>query len=500
MMFCHECQDEWYRDMHGLTCPECGSDFTEIIEEGNDPRDAEMHDIHDFLAHHRGHVHDDDDDDNDSMPSLEDPSPAPPGILNSLRGASDDPDEQDISNLQFRQVGPGRFAVTGTYVRTMPASPPPPGGNHGTGLIGGVTSLLTSLIGGGRNAQQDPTGAPNADSSTQNTTGGQGTPGVASFSGTMPGGHRFTYTAGARLHPRDPNNPGPFVEPVDELQNVLVGLMAAFGEQPIHPPHPHVHHGDHVHPLSPVNPMMQLIAQMFPVGNGQFGDAVYSQEALDRIITQLMEQNASSNAPGPATQSDIENLPRKPVTMEMLGSDGRADCSICMEEVIVGEEVAFLPCTHWFHHPCIAAWLGEHDTCPHCRKGISKKAEAGEGGSGGQGGSGSRGQGQQSENQPGNQSHDQTQQQHAGNEISEDAAYHIPGSFHTHTHPTTTGGAGTSGNPYTLPSSPPAASSNPFADPHTSGAGSSATAEGDSSQGGGITDRVRRSLFGPPSR
>jgi Zn finger protein HypA/HybF involved in hydrogenase expression len=31
MMFCHECNDEWYRDEHGLTCPECGSDFTEIV-------------------------------------------------------------------------------------------------------------------------------------------------------------------------------------------------------------------------------------------------------------------------------------------------------------------------------------------------------------------------------------------------------------------------------------------------------------------------------------
>jgi E3 ubiquitin-protein ligase RNF115/126 len=31
MMFCHECADEWYRDQHGLTCPECGSDFTEIV-------------------------------------------------------------------------------------------------------------------------------------------------------------------------------------------------------------------------------------------------------------------------------------------------------------------------------------------------------------------------------------------------------------------------------------------------------------------------------------
>ena len=31
MMFCHECADEWYRDEHGLSCPECGSDFTEIV-------------------------------------------------------------------------------------------------------------------------------------------------------------------------------------------------------------------------------------------------------------------------------------------------------------------------------------------------------------------------------------------------------------------------------------------------------------------------------------
>jgi E3 ubiquitin-protein ligase RNF115/126 len=31
MMFCHECADEWYRDEHGLTCPECHSDFTEIV-------------------------------------------------------------------------------------------------------------------------------------------------------------------------------------------------------------------------------------------------------------------------------------------------------------------------------------------------------------------------------------------------------------------------------------------------------------------------------------
>jgi Zn finger protein HypA/HybF involved in hydrogenase expression len=31
MMFCHECHDEWYRDERGIICPECGSEFTEIV-------------------------------------------------------------------------------------------------------------------------------------------------------------------------------------------------------------------------------------------------------------------------------------------------------------------------------------------------------------------------------------------------------------------------------------------------------------------------------------
>lgn len=30
-VFCHECQSEWPRVDHGLTCPSCGSEFTEIV-------------------------------------------------------------------------------------------------------------------------------------------------------------------------------------------------------------------------------------------------------------------------------------------------------------------------------------------------------------------------------------------------------------------------------------------------------------------------------------
>ena len=125
--------------------------------------------------------------------------------------------------------------------------------------------------------------------------------------------------------------------------------------------------------MPPTHPLLHLFSSLGMMGgSGQMGDFVYSQEGLDRIITQLMEQTATSNAPGPATQQDIDSLPRRTVDEEMLGAEHKAECSICMDEVNIGEEVTMLPCKHWFHHPCVSAWLQEHDTCPHCRKGITK--------------------------------------------------------------------------------------------------------------------------------
>lgn len=100
------------------------------------------------------------------------------------------------------------------------------------------------------------------------------------------------------------------------------------------------------------------------------GDAVYSQEELDRVISQLVDQNVNGTAPPPASERAIHSLPKKKIDQQMMGTDGKAECSICMEAVDLGTEVTVLPCTHWFHFPCIEAWLNQHNTCPHCRRGI----------------------------------------------------------------------------------------------------------------------------------
>ncbi|KAG9248454.1 hypothetical protein BJ878DRAFT_26008 [Calycina marina] len=100
-------------------------------------------------------------------------------------------------------------------------------------------------------------------------------------------------------------------------------------------------------------------------------DAVYSQQAMDRIISQLMNQRGSDGPP-PALASDIAALPIKKLDEEMLGPGGKGECSICMDDVEIGTEVVVLHCNHWFHKECASRWLNEHDTCPICRKAIGE--------------------------------------------------------------------------------------------------------------------------------
>ena len=100
-------------------------------------------------------------------------------------------------------------------------------------------------------------------------------------------------------------------------------------------------------------------------------DAVHSPEELDRIVTQLMNQSQGGNARPPAPAHAIATLPKKAMDQTMMGDDGRAECSICMDEVDMGTVVTLLPCSHWFHEQCITAWLTQNGTCPHCRHEIT---------------------------------------------------------------------------------------------------------------------------------
>jgi len=51
-----------------------------------------------------------------------------------------------------------------------------------------------------------------------------------------------------------------------------------------------------------------------------------------------------------------------------------ATCSICLDDFQAESECHQFHCFHIFHEECIGEWLAKHDSCPDCRKPITKEA------------------------------------------------------------------------------------------------------------------------------
>lgn len=65
----------------------------------------------------------------------------------------------------------------------------------------------------------------------------------------------------------------------------------------------------------------------------------------------------------------LEEDDLKNIKTEILESDLKSKCSICMMDLKKGEEVSTLECEHKFHSECINHWLKEYNyKCPVCRK------------------------------------------------------------------------------------------------------------------------------------
>jgi len=42
-------------------------------------------------------------------------------------------------------------------------------------------------------------------------------------------------------------------------------------------------------------------------------------------------------------------------------------CAVCMDNILINENIITLSCNHTFHDLCIKGWFNEKDTCPICR-------------------------------------------------------------------------------------------------------------------------------------
>ncbi|KAK0505732.1 hypothetical protein EDD18DRAFT_1120527 [Armillaria luteobubalina] len=127
----------------------------------------------------------------------------------------------------------------------------------------------------------------------------------------------------------------------------------------------------------PTGSLNEMFARGFGAESGRMGDYVFNQEALDEIITQLMESNA--HHPVPATEQIMKELPREVL---VTGSPTlQKDCAVCKEQFSLETEdpdeqvVMTLPCSHPFHEPCILPWLKSSGTCPVCRHQLTPQPE-----------------------------------------------------------------------------------------------------------------------------
>ncbi|KAL8859310.1 MAG: hypothetical protein Q9178_004248 [Gyalolechia marmorata] len=341
LLFCHQCDHEWTGNPTVLQCPRCSSEFVEVVENDHDPRDDR--------------TGDDSETDPDSLPHH------PLHHIHPWAHDRPSPDDGNIEHFEWN-AGPGIHFTRTSYRSTVPSRGIP--GNRGNDPF---APLMQTMFDTMQQAHMARAGNPRGNNLMQNPfpQPHQQTPWQPPFPDRQhhqPGyGGRNTYTSTTRVWP-SPSPPSPANQGNNHLQELMQALFQ--GIDPPTGPNNNADRGFGLH---------QLFASILNPANAAHGDVVYSQEALDRIISQFMEQHNGSSAPGPASASAISALPKKQIDKAMLGSDGTAECSVCMDNVELGDEVTVLPCNHWFHGDCVGAWLKEHDTCPHCRQGIMPK-------------------------------------------------------------------------------------------------------------------------------
>lgn len=79
----------------------------------------------------------------------------------------------------------------------------------------------------------------------------------------------------------------------------------------------------------------------------------------------LMELDSFSEPSSASQESQAIVLSQLPVGVVPASAVG-IQCSICLEDMVAGEEVATLPCLHIFHDGCVRKWLSTPGASPMC--------------------------------------------------------------------------------------------------------------------------------------
>lgn len=101
-----------------------------------------------------------------------------------------------------------------------------------------------------------------------------------------------------------------------------------------------------------------------------FGDAGASfQTMFNSAVEETVAAHSASNTPyklHPATEEALGKLKVVFVSEETVLEE--KECSICQEDMDIGNEIVFMPdCRHCFHDECVKRWFTLQSWCPVCR-------------------------------------------------------------------------------------------------------------------------------------
>ncbi|KAK0704851.1 hypothetical protein B0H67DRAFT_649252 [Lasiosphaeris hirsuta] len=332
-MYCHSCHHQWQRASDVIECPACRSASTEIISPENDPR----------------HFH------NNQQPTGAAPDLAGPGASATpvpsqhpeVRPAADTLTGQP-SNTNGNATSPGDAANSGAESQNPPHS-------HSEFIFMLSRPAMTFFTTVGSTGT-DHTPPLDADAGAGASRG----PAMPVYMGF------HIYTPNFHLTPSSPrpvdtNSPPAGTEATTNQAPPPSGEPQQYGPAP--PPDA---------TFTPMGFMASLLSSLFNPGAAVLGDAAYTQEAFDRIISQLRDQSNPGGAP-PASKTAIEKLEVRELDEEMMAGETTTRCVICVDEMTKGDKASVLPCSHFFHGECVTPWLKQHNTCPVCRRPIEEE-------------------------------------------------------------------------------------------------------------------------------
>ena len=98
-----------------------------------------------------------------------------------------------------------------------------------------------------------------------------------------------------------------------------------------------------------------------------FLDRHSNDNAFENLLNLLMINDPNRDRNPCASAQVLKDLKRISLTDENIKEYNETNCSVCLTEYKVKENIIILNCMHVFHDECLMIWLKKRNTCPVCR-------------------------------------------------------------------------------------------------------------------------------------